>query len=332
MGQGENAKKEANEGCRCNNCGSENLFDDFEKGETVCDDCGFVDSTNKLDSSGHVRSNEGSHNSKSSELGSIIIGKDIPNSIRRASKKEGKKRKTYLQDLFAEVDNVVPEGRVRQAVKDLLRNYDEKEAILWRLRGKLSGGEGREYRIRVLVAGAIAAVTFTFMPNEGNEIRVRWGIGHNDFVKAKKRFKRHILKLIGPIDKEGALDRRKKEILHHLDKYRAFLEQRVGWEIATHLYEEALRELAEHDEPVLDDDGGDGDISPIRNTKYGTKSSEVTAWEAILVAMLDQGMDRSLIQWLQSRVIPTSGGNVTKRSLRKYARRAAALADGGEEE
>ena len=326
MGIGKNPDKGVSDNFRCENCNSENLVVDHKRGENLCDDCGLVHSTN-LDSSGHVRSGENSHNSRTNELGTNIDDRGAPNSVRRANKKERKKREVYLEDLFSIVDQVIPEGRVRQAVKDLLKSFDD-ETKLWRLRGKLHGEGGKEYRKRALVVGAIIAVGYNLLPNEGNVIARRWEIDHKDLVKTRKMFRKHLSKLCGPIDKEGAMAKRKEEILNNLERYRDLLAENVGWNRSASVYNEALRELVDQYELIMDGEDDDGCSSPIQNTKYGSKGPEVTAWEAFLVAMVEEEMGASLIRWLERRAAPTAGGNLTK----SYARRAAVLADGGEEE
>ena len=324
LGIGEKDCSKKPEEIRCEHCGSLDLEEDFEGGEVVCNDCGLVESGKLLDPSGHSRYGEDAHNTKSTELGSNIGKGRGPRSIRRAAKRN-KNRKSYLQELYVLVDEVVPEGRVRQAVKDLLKRYDEEEKILWRLRGKLRGEGSRLYRQKALVVGAIAAVTFAFMPNEAGVIRERWGIDHHDFLKSRKRFRNYIASNFGPTDRDGVRNQRKREILHNLARIRDILAERVGWDIASEVHEEALEELSEHYEPVSDDH--DDLEGAIHNTKYGTKGSEIAAWEATLVAMVELGLGPS-IRWLERRVAPTSGGNLTTR----YVRRAAALSDGFEEE
>ena len=101
--------------------------------EVVRHDCGLVESGKLLDPSGHSKFGEDAHNTKSSELGSSIGKGRGPRSIRRAARKN-KPKKSYLQQLYSLVDEVVPEGRIRDSVKDLLKRYDEDEKKLWRLR------------------------------------------------------------------------------------------------------------------------------------------------------------------------------------------------------
>ena len=145
-------------------------------------------------------------------------------------------------------------------------------------------------------------------------------------MKSRKRFKKYIARLFGPTDKEGVRNQRKREILHNLSRIRDILAESVGWEVASFVYEEGLRELAEQFEPVTDDHVEC--VSPVHNTKYGTKSSEIAAWEATLIAMVELELGPSTIRWLERRVVPTSGGNLTTR----YVRLASALSDGCEEE
>ena len=121
---------------------------------------------------------------------------------------------------------------------------------------------------------------------------------------------------------------RKQQLRFHLDRFRELLAERVGWEIATQVYEDALDELAENFEPVYD---GEESPEPIQSTKYGTKSSESAAWEAFLVSMVDLGMGPEVIRWLLGRAVPSSAGNVT-RAYSKEATRRAALSCGSEEE
>ncbi len=173
---------------RCEFCGSSNMKEDYEIGEVACSDCGLVESGKLLDSAGHSGFGEETHNTKSSELGSNIGKGRGPRSIRRATKKN-KPKKSYLQKLYSLVDEVVPEGRIRQAVKDLLRSYDDGEKKLWRLRGKLRGDGTPVYRQKTLVVGAVAALNVACMPNESRAIKERWGIDHIDFVKSRKRFR-----------------------------------------------------------------------------------------------------------------------------------------------
>ena len=309
---------------RCEFCGSSNMKEDYEIGEVVCSDCGLVETGKLLDPAGHSGFGEETHNTKSSELGSKIGKGRGPRSIRRAAKKN-KPKKSYLQKLYSLVDEVVPEGRIRQAVKDLLRSYDDGEKKLWRLRGKLRGDGTPVYRQKTLVVGAVAALNVACMPNEAGAIKERWGIDHIDFVKSRKRFRNYVAGNFGLTDREGVRNQRKREILHNLGRIRDILAESVGWELASAVYEEAIEELAEHYEPVTDDQ--EEPIGAIHNTKYGTKSSEIAAWEAALVAMTEFGLAGSM-RWLERRVAPTSGGNLTSR----YIKRAAALASGSEEE
>ena len=323
MGIGKESSRKPDEiSCEC--CGSNNLKEDYEVGEVVCNDCGLVDSDKLLDPAGHSRFGEDAHNTKSSELGSNIGKGRGPRSIRRTAKKN-KPKKSYLQQLYSLVDEVVPEGRVRQAVKDLLKSYDEQVSTLWRLRGKLRGDGTPVYRQKTLVVGAIAALTLAFMPNEAGTIKERWGIDHIDFVKSRKRFRNYMASNFGPTDGEGVRNQRRREIMHNLGRIRDILSESVGWDLASAVYEEAIEELTEHYEPVSDEQ--EGPAGAVHNTKYGTKSSELAAWEATLVAMIELDLTGSM-RWLESRVAPTSGGNLTSR----YIRRAAALADGSEEE
>ncbi len=309
---------------RCEFCGSRNLKEDYDIGEVSCKDCGLVESGKLLDPAGHSGFGEDSHNTKSRELGSNI-GKGMgARSIRRAAKKN-EQNKSYLQKLYSLVDEVVPEGRVRQAVKDLLKSYDDREKKLWRLRGKLRGDGTPVYRQKTLVVGAIAALNVACMPNEAGAIKERWDIDHIDFVKSRKRFRNYVAGDFGPTDREGVRNQRKREILHNLGRIRDILAESVGWELASAVYEEAVEELAEHYEPVIDDQ--EEAVGAIQNTKYGTKSSEIAAWEAALVAMTELGLAGSM-RWLERRVAPTSGGNLTTR----YIKRAAALAGVSEEE
>ena len=309
---------------RCEFCGSSDLKEDYEVGEVVCNDCGLVESGKLLDPAGHSRFGEDAHNSKSSELGSSIGKGRGPRSIRRAARKI-KPKKSYLQQLYSLVDEVVPEGRIRDSVKDLLKRYDEDEKKLWRLRGKLRGDGTPVYRQKTLVVGAIASLNIAFIPNEAGKIKERWGIDHIDFVKSRKRFRNYIASNFGPTDREGVRNQRRREILHNLGRIRDILAESVGWDMASAVYEEAIEELKEHFEPMTDDQ--EDPMGAIQNTKYGTKSSETAAWEATLVAMIELGVAGSM-RWLERRVAPTSGGNLTSR----YIRRAAALADGSEEE
>ena len=68
--------------------------------------------------------------------------------------------------------------------------------------------------------------------------------------------------------------------------------------MASAVYEEAIEELKEHHEPMTDDQ--EEPMGAIQNTKYGTKSSEIAAWEATLVAMIEFGLAGSM-RWLERR-------------------------------
>jgi hypothetical protein len=144
-------------------------------------------------------------------------------------------------------------------------------------------------------------------------------------------FRRFILKGCTALDKELLRRQRRDELVFHLGRYREILAERVGWEIATQVFEEAMEDLAENLEPVQDE-VDDNSMSHIQSTKYGTKSSEGASWEAILVAMLGFGMGSEIIRWLESRAVPSSGGNVTKAYSKEANNIGLALADGVEEE
>ena len=68
MGNEVSRNNDANDGCKCKNCGSMNLVQDEVRGEIVCDDCGVIDHLDNLDSSGHVRFGDGSQNSMAKRL------------------------------------------------------------------------------------------------------------------------------------------------------------------------------------------------------------------------------------------------------------------------
>lgn len=326
MGEGVSRDNDAKDGCGCENCGSMNLVEDAARGEIVCDDCGVVDHLDNLDSAGHVRFGDGSQNSVAKGLGSTFNGRKASREVSRANKRS-QKSTSYLDSLDAIIDDVVPEGRMRAEVKDLLRNYDENDSRLWRKRKKLHGGSDTIYRKRVLVAGALAALRRSMKHNQANVIAQSWGIDHKDLNFSTTMFRRFMLKGCTTPNKEEILRERKRQLRFHLERFREILAGRVGWEIATQVLEDALDELAENFEPVFDD--GDAE-EPIQSTKYGTKSSESAAWESFLVAMVRFGMGPDAITWLQVRAAPHSTGNVT-RAYSKEARRAA-LSDGGEEE
>tara|TARA_B100001996_G_scaffold168980_1_gene128841 strand:- start:4158 stop:5153 length:996 start_codon:yes stop_codon:yes gene_type:complete len=331
MGSDEDGKNMSNIDHKCRFCGTANLVQDSDRGELVCNDCGLVDSLENLDIAGHVRLGEGSHNSVSSELGSFIgEGRGVSQGIKRASKMSHKKP-SYLQRLFSIVDDVVPEGRMRQNVKELMRDFNEKEALLWRKRRKLRGGNGTLYRMRVIVAGALSALNSRMQHNGAKVIARRWGIEHKDLINSTTMFRRFILKGCTALDKELLRRQRRDELVFHLGRYRELLAERVGWEIATQVFEEAMEDLAKNMEPVQDE-ADDNSMSHIQSTKYGTKSSEGASWEAILVAMLGFGMGSEIIRWLESRAVPSSGGNVTKAYSKEANNIGLALADGVEEE
>ena len=102
MGIGKESSRKPDE-IRCECCGSNNLKEDYEVGEVVCNDCGLVDSGKLLDPAGHSRFGEDAHNTKSSELGSNIGKGRGPRSIRRTAKKnkpknpKKKPKKTKLE-------------------------------------------------------------------------------------------------------------------------------------------------------------------------------------------------------------------------------------------
>ena len=327
MGEDGSKKNGANDGGKCKYCGSRNLVHDTDRGEVLCDSCGLIDHMDNLDSEGHVRFGDGSQNSLAKGLGSTFNGKKASIGVRRANK-QSQKSTRYMQELFATVDDVVPEGRTRQAVKDLLKRYNEEDSLLWRKRKKLHGGKDRIYRMRVIVSGALAALHKRMQQNQGNEISQRWGVDRRDIIYSTTMFRRFLLKDCTTPNKEEMVMERKQQLRFHLDRFRELLTERVGWEIATQVYEDALDELAENFEPVYD---GEESPEPIQSTKYGTKGSESAAWEAFLVSMLGFGMGRDAIIWLQRRAAPSSVGNVTK-AYTKEATRRAALSDGGEEE
>ncbi len=316
---------------KCKFCESENLVQDSRRGELVCNECGLVDSLENLDVSGHVKFGDGSHNSVSEELGSYIgDGRDVPSKIRRAAKLNQRKPQ-YLQRLFSIVDEVLPEGRMRQDVKDLMKDYNEKEALLWRKRRKLRGGKGTLYRMRVLVSGALSALNSRMHHNGAKVIARKWEIEHKDLVNSTTMFRRFILKGCVGLDKEFLRRQRREELEFHLRRFREILAERVGWEVATQVFEEAIEDLSINLEPVQDESDNDS-ISHIQSTKYGTKSSESASWEAILVAMLRFGMGSEIIRWLENRAVPSSGGNVTKAYSKEANSMRLALSDGVEEE
>lgn len=326
MDEGKSRDDDANDGLRCENCGSINLVQDVVRGEIVCDDCGVVDHLDNLDIAGHVRFGEGSQNSIARGLGSTFNGRKAPREVSRANKRS-QKGTSYLDDLNSIIDDVVPEGRMRVEVKDLLRKYDENDSVLWRKRKKLHGGSDTIYRMRVLVAGALAALRRNLQHNQANVIAQRWEVDRKDLNYSTTMFRRFMLKGCTTPNKEEVLRERRGQLYFHLERFREILAERVGWEIATQVLEDALDELAENFEPVHDE----GDVEePIQSTKYGTKSSESAAWESFLVAMVGFGMGPEAITWLHGRAAPSSAGNITRAYSRES--RYAALSGGSEEE
>ena len=327
MGNDVSRNNDANDGCKCKNCGSMNLVQDVGRGEVMCDDCGVIDHLDNLDSSGHVRFGDGSQNSVAKKLGSTLDGKRASKEVRRANKRS-KESTIYMEELFDIVDEVVPEGRMRAEVKDLLKSYDENDSLLWRKRKKLHGGRDRIYRLRVFVVGALAALRRSMRHNHANEIAQRWGVDRKDVNYSTTMFRKYMLKGTTTPNKRDILRERKAQLYFYLERFREILAERVGWEIANQVLEGALDELSENFEPVYDDEDSE---EPIQSTKYGTKSSESAAWEAFLVSMVDLGMGPEAIRWLLGRAVPSSAGNVTRAYSKKAIRRAA-LSGGSEEE
>ena len=327
MGKDGSRNNDVNDGCRCRNCGSNNMVQDVDRGEVLCDDCGVIDHLDNLDISGHVRFGDGSQNSEAKDLGSTFNTREASKGVRAANKRS-QKGALYMQELFELVDEVVPEGRMRDGVKDLLKSYDENDSFLWRKRRKLNGGKDPLYRKKVLVAGALAALHKSKQHNQANVIALRWDINHKDLVFSTTTFRRFMLRDFTTPNKEDILRERKEQLYFHLEKYREILAERVGWQIANQVLEGALDELAENFEPVYDSEDSE---EPIQSTKYGTKSSESAAWESFMKSMMELGMGADMIGWLHSRAAPSSVGNLT-REYTKEAKRRAALSDGSEEE
>ena len=312
---------------RCENCKSHDIYRINSTGEFVCEDCGLVHSVDLK-----VDSNEvASHNTKASRLGSEIYTKSAPREIRRAIKAT-RKRPSYLERLKSMVEDVVPEGRIRGSVKDLLEEFNELDSELWRKRRKLHGGNCATYRMRVLVAGALAALFSGMERNEANTIARGWKIHHMDLLYSRTMFRRFLLRGCRTQNIEDLRKQRKRELLFHLERYRDFLAERLGWQIASHIFEAALEELSSNFEPVLEDEDSEGDEVTIQSTKYGTRSSEYAAWSSVLVAILDYGMSSEIIRWLEKRAAPSSGGNIARDFSRRANARTAALSDGFEEE
>jgi len=329
MGKDGSRNNDANDGCRCRNCGSNNMVQDVDRGEVLCDDCGVIDHLDNLDSSGHVRFGDGSQNSVAKKLGSTLNGKRASKEVSRANKLS-QESTIYLEELFDIVDDVVPEGRMRDEVKDLLKSYDKNDSLLWRKRKKLHGGRDKIYKMRVFVVGALAALRRSMRHNQANEIALRWGVVRNDLNYSTTMFRRYMLKAsrCTTPNKREIQRERKAQLYFYLERFREILAERVGWEVAKQVLEGALEELSENYEPVYDNEDSE---EPIQSTKYGTKSSESASWEAFLVSMVDLGMGPEVIRWLLGRAVPSSAGNVT-RAYSKEAIRRAALSGGSEEE
>ena len=113
------------------------------------------------------------------------------------------------------------------------------------------------------------------------------GIDHIDFVKSRKRFRNYIASIFGPTDREGVRNQRRREILHNLGRIRDILAESVGWDVASAVYEEAIEELKEHHEPMTDDQ--EDPWVPFR-IQVRDQGSEIAAWEATLVAMIEFGL------------------------------------------
>ena len=329
MGKDGSRNNDANDGCRCRNCGSNNMVQDVDRGEVLCDDCGVIDHLDNLDSSGHVRFGDGSQNSVAKKLGSTLNGKGASKEVSWANKLS-QESTIYLEELFDIVDDVVPEGRMRDEVKDLLKSYDKNDSLLWRKRKKLHGGRDKIYKMRVFVVGALAALRRSMRHNQANEIALRWGVVRNDLNYSTTMFRRYMLKAnrCTTPNKREIQRERKAQLYFYLERFREILAERVGWEVAKQVLEGALEELSENYEPVYDNEDSE---EPIQSTKYGTKSSESASWEAFLVSMVDLGMGPEVIRWLLGRAVPSSAGNVT-RAYSKEAIRRAALSGGSEEE
>ena len=312
---------------RCENCKSHDISRIDSTGEFVCEDCGMVHSIDlKADSNEVI-----SHNTKAKRLGSEISRKSASRGIRRAIKTT-RKRPSYLERLKAMVEDVVPAGRIRDSVKDLLEDYNDQDSELWRKRRKLHGGKDAIYRMRVLVSGALSALFSEMEHNEANTIAREWNIQHKDLLYSRTMFRRFLLRECRTPNIEDLRKQRKRELLFHLERYRDFLAERVGWEVASHIFEAALEELGSNFEPVLDDEESQARGATIQSTKYGTRSSEYASWSSVLVAILDYGMSSEIIRWLEKRAAPSSGGNIARDFSRRANARTAALSDGFEEE
>ena len=298
----------------CVVCGG-SIFDIHPaRGEKSCVGCGLVKPM--LDQAGSASYRSESHNTPSTDLGSSPSTRGMPRGAKRAAKK-ARKRPSFIEQLDILVDQAIPKGRIRETVKDFLRRYNREDSLLWRKRKKLQGGSDALYRKRVLVAGALTALNATGVPSDVRRIAKDWGIANRDLVHAASMFRRFILKSDGPRDPRAMRERRGRELVFHLGCFRDLLAERVGAELASIIYQEAIGELAENHEPVMDELVDDG--CAIEATKYGTRSSELAAWESNLYAMVSLGLNSSVIRWLVERkAVPASGGNMT----RSYAREA----------
>ncbi len=230
-------------------------------------------------------------------------------------------KNSFLDDLVKKVSETGEGVRIKREAVSLLREANSKNPLGMRrksLRGAkgISGGESRDYRLRVFVAAALHVLNDEGQENRAPMIAHEWGIYYSDIAWAIRILNRQRRR----VSRKGSPDPvalRREELQFNLNRLREFLSTEVGFREAEEIMISAETRLSEHGEPV-----GDSDNWLIG--RFCNTPSKRVAMIAFAEVMISRGKSKKMVRWLREKV-PIIG---TKDFI---ARINLADADSGEE-